>query len=246
MLEEKLFEIEACKLHYAKEFNKLDSLTKKQIMDNFITDFTYNTTSIEGNTIELHEVQNFFEEGITPKGKTLREIYDLQNTKRVFENLNLTKTLDNDFIVKIHDELIKNIDTRTGYRTKDVRIKGSHFESSPWQYISADLNELFKWYNQEKNKLHPVVLAVIFHHKFEKIHPFFDGNGRTGRMVLNFILMKHSYPPAIIRKKYRSLYLDALAEADEKNLFTKETKHYKKLIQFCTEEYTENYWNNFL
>lgn len=246
LLGEKLLEIQACKLHYTKEFNKLDALTKKQIMDNFIIDFTYNTTSIEGNTIELQDVQTFFEEGLTPKGKTLREIYDLQNTKDVFENLNLNKEINDEIIIKIHDELTKNIDARTGYRTKDVHIKGAHFESSPWQYISADMNELFKWYNKEKNKFHPFILAVIFHHKFEKIHPFFDGNGRTGRMVLNFILMKKSYPPLIIRKKYRTLYLNTLAKADKQNLFTKETKQYKKLIRFCAEEYSENYWNNFL
>jgi len=246
LLGEKLFEVEACKMHYNKEFAKLDKLTQKQVMDNFITDFTYNTTSIEGNTIELREVQNLFEEGITPKGKTLREIYDLQNTKRVFENLNFRDNVDDELFLKIHEGLMENIDERTRYRTKDVHVKNSHFESTPWQYISADLKELFKWYNAEQDNLHPLVLATIFHHKFEKIHPFFDGNGRTGRILMNFILVKKNYPPAIIRKKYRVEYLDALSDADSYNLFEKKTNHYKKLVMFCADEFTQNYWNNFL
>jgi Fic family protein len=246
LLLEKIFDVEACKLHYVKVFKKLDGLTKQQMMNNFITDFVYNTTSIEGNTIELNEVHNLFEEGITPKGKTLREVFDLQNTKRVFENLNLKDEINNKLILKIHEGLMENVDKRIGYRTKDVHVKNAHFESSPWQYILADMKELFKWYNLEKTKLHPLVLATIFHHRFEKIHPFFDGNGRTGRILMNFILMKKDYPPIIIRKKYRSQYLDALSEADKKNLFSKEISHYKKIAQFCADEFFENYWNNFL
>lgn len=246
LLLEKFSEVEACKLHYEKVFQKLDGLTKKQMMDNFIIDFVYNTTSIEGNTIELQQVHNLFEEGITPKGKTLREVFDLQNTKKVFESLNLKDKLNDKLVIKIHEGLMENVDARIGYRTKDVRVKNSHFESTPWQYILADMKELFKWYNLEKNKFHPLVLATIFHHRFEKIHPFFDGNGRTGRILANFILMKNKYPPIIIRKKYRTQYLDSLSEADKKNLFSKEYKHYKTIVQFCATEFTENYWNNFL
>ncbi|HZX20533.1 MAG TPA: Fic family protein [archaeon] len=242
---EKLLEVEACKIHYIKEFARLDKLTKKQMINNFIIDFTYNTTSIEGNTIELREVHNLFEEGITPKGKTLREIYDLQNTKNVFEKLNLKDRVNDALVLKVHEGLMEKVDQRTGYRIKDVHIKDSHFESTPWQYISADMKELFKWYNREHDKLHPLALAAIFHHKFEKIHPFFDGNGRTGRILMNVILMKKDYPPIIIRKKYRAEYLDTLSDADEQNLFAKETNHYKKLIRFCSTEFTENYWNNF-
>lgn len=245
LLENNIYQIEACKLHYEKDFKKQDELTKKQILDNFIIDFTYNTTSIEGNTIELKEVQNLFEEGLTPKNKTLREIYDLQNTKSVFENLNLKKNISEKLIIEIHTNLVKDIDKRTGFRTKNVLVKGGGFSSTPWQFIQSDINELIKWYKKNK-KLHPLILASLFHHKFEKIHPFFDGNGRTGRMLMNFILLKNDYPPIIIRKKFRSEYLDSLKKADEKETFSKETKQYKKLIDFMTNEYTGNYWNIFL
>lgn len=246
LLGDKIYEIEACKIHYDKDFKKQDKLTQKQLMDNFIVDFTYNTTSIEGNTIELKEVGNFLREGITPKNKTLREIYDLQNTRKVFDSLDLTAELDNKLIISIHSGLMENVDERTGYRTKDVHVKNAHFSSTPWRYVQADITELLKWYKEHFTILHPFVLATIFHHRFEKIHPFFDGNGRTGRMLMNFILLKSKYPPIILRKKYRTEYLDALSKADEKNLFSKELDQYKDLVQFNTNEFVLNYWNNFL
>ena len=245
LLEKEIHGIEACKIHYDKDFKKQDKLTQKQILENFVIDFTYNTTSIEGNTIGLKEVQNLFEEGLTPKNKTLREIYDLQNTKSVFENLDLKKDISDKLIVKIHDNLLVNIDQRKGYRVKDVLVKGGGFSSTPWQFISGDVAELIKWYKENK-KLHPLVLATIFPHKFEKIHPFFDGNGRTGRMLMNFILLKNNYPPMIIRKKYRTDYLDSLSAADNENVFSKETKQYKKLVGFVVSEFVNNYWNIFL
>ena len=244
-LEKKIYEVEACRLHHNKEFNKLDELTKKEIMDNFVIDFTHNTTSIEGNTIELNEVHNLFEEGITPKNKTLREIYDLQNTKKVFEKLNTKKKLTKGYITEIHDKLLENVDKRSGFRTRDAHVRNATFTSTPWRYIQTDVAALLKWYKTNE-KMHPLALATIFHHKFEKIHPFSDGNGRTGRIIMNYLLMKNNYPPIIIRNKFRTQYLDALGEADKENLFSKEIKHYKKLIEFVISEYTISYWNIFL
>ena len=155
------------------------------------------------------------------------------------------KNISDKLIVNMHDDLLINIDQRKGYRTKDVLVRGGGFSSTPWQFISSDVKELIKWYEENK-KLHPLVLASLFHHKFEKIHPFFDGNGRTGRMLMNFILLKNNYPPIIIRKKYRTDYLDSLGVADKKNLFSKETKQYRKLVEFVVNELVENYWNTFL
>ena len=194
----------------------------------------------------IRTLQNLLLENLTPKNKTLREIYDLQNTRKVFDSLDLTAELDNKLIISIHSGLMENVDERTGYRTKDVHVKNAHFSSTPWQYVQADITELLKWYKEHFTILHPFVLATIFHHRFEKIHPFFDGNGRTGRMLMNFILLKSKYPPIILRKKYRTEYLDALSKADEKNLFSKELDQYKDLVQFNTNEFVLNYWNNFL
>ena len=138
------------------------------------------------------------------------------------------------------------IDSRGGYRKVDVRVIKANFKSTHAVYVKTDMGLLLKWYNNNKAKLHPLVLATIFHHKFEKIHPFLDGNGRTGRMLLNYILIKNKYPPLIIRRKFRTNYLDSLEKADKSNLTENKEENYKELIQFISSEMTSSYWSIFL
>ncbi len=245
-LGDNLEDIEASKLHYNKVFQKLDQKSKEEILEDFSIEFAYNTASLEGNTITLEEAKNFFETGRTPKDRTLREIYDLQNTKNtLFWLLSSKKKIDNNLIIDVHKRLMQNIDERIGYRAKDIRVFKSHFDASLGLYVKTDMDLLLKWYVKNKEKLHPFVLATIFHHKFEKIHPFFDGNGRTGRMLMNYILTRAKYPPIVIYKKNRNDYLDALGSADKINL-TKTDKDYRNLISYIAGEASASYWNLFL
>ena len=243
----KLEEIEACKLHYNSVFKKSDETTKREILKNFVIEFAFNTTSIEGNTINLEQARNLLEEGLTPKNKTLREIYDLQNTEKVFfELINLKEEISHELIIKIHDNLMENIDARKGYRRTDMRVLRSNFDATPAPYIKTDMDLLLKLYNENKTKLHPLTLAVIFHHKFEKIHPFMDGNGRTGRMLLNYILLKNNYPPLIVHKNTRTDYLEVLRKADKSGLNKTEQEDYFTLVQFVSDELINGYWGIFL
>lgn len=125
-------------------------------------------------------------------------------------------------------------------------IVRGNFKATPAPYVKTDMDLLLKWYNQNKNKIHPLTLAVIFHHKFEKIHPFMDGNGRTGRMLLNYILIKNNYPPLIIRNKNRDSYLENMRKADKSDLFKSKIGAYFGLAKFGAREFIENYWNIFL
>ena len=242
-----LEKIEACKLHWQKDFLRREKLSQEEYMKNFIIEFAFNTTSIEGNTITLKQAHRLLSEKRTPKGKTLREIYDLQNTEKVFfEILDSKEEITHDFIVDIHKKLLKDIDARTGYRNGNVKVFRSRFKTTPYQYIKADMDILLGWYKKNRKTLHPLVLGTIFHQKFEKIHPFFDGNGRTGRLLFNNILLKMRYPPIIYRKKNRTEYLNKLSEADHSPLVNSDLKYYKSLIEFSSSEFYENYWNLFL
>src|SRR3989339_731956 len=233
--------------NYYLEKIKYSKLKKDEFLKNFLIEFAFNTTSIEGNTINLAEAKNLLQEGLTPKDKTLREIYDLQNTEKVFfEIISSKEELNHEFIIKIHDKLIENIDPRKGYRTVDVRVIRSNFEATPAPYVKADMILLIKWYNENKNKLHPLVLATIFHHKFEKIHPFMDGNGRTGRMLLNYILITKNYPPLIIHKSARKDFLEVMRKADKSELKSFDVKDYFELVQFSAYELIDSYWGIFL
>lgn len=243
-----LEKVEACRLHWNSIFQKLDKKTKDENLKSFIIEFAFNTTSIEGNTITLKEAQKILTENLTPKNRTLREIYDVQNTERVFFELlqDLNKKVDHELICYIHDNLLKNVDERKGYRTDDVRIFQMKFKSTPAPYVLTDMKRLIEWYNKNENKLHPLALATIFHHKFEKIHPFMDGNGRTGRILANYILMSKGYPPAIFRKRKRPEYIMELNKADKSGLTDISTRFYKNLIKFVANEMVDCYWNIFL
>ena len=239
--------VEAIKEHFNKKFLKLDEKTVSEAYKNFLIDFAFNTTSLEGNTITLMEADRLLRENLTPKDKNLREVFDLQNTEKVFfEIINSIASLDNEFIVSVHDKLMENIDTRKGYRQHDIRVFKSAFEATPFVYVKADMGILLKWYRKYEDELHPLALAAIFHQKFEKIHPFSDGNGRTGRMLMIYILMKKKYPPLIIKKSRRADYLNALAKGNNVDLNNIEPKFYKELVNYIAEELDDGYWNNFM
>jgi len=244
---EQLNEIEAVKLHY-KKFLKLNVLTKEEVFENFIINFAVNSTSIEGNTITLKEAHKLFKEEIVPKNRTLREVHDLTNTKKAIKFLQEEKpVIDIDLIIKIHDQLLESIDNRKGLRNHDIRIFGQPFKPSPAHYVRADLNLLLKWY--KKNKIHPLALAVFFHHKFEIIHPFSDGNGRTGRVLMNHILYLLGYPPFVVSTRLRREYLQAMNKADgalKKGLTEVDEKHYRNLIDFMHKQFITSYWDLFL
>lgn len=246
---EQILEIEAVKIHYQKNFLRLDHLTKQDVLEGFLINFAVNSTSIEGNTITLKEAYNLFKENITPK-KPLRDVYDLMNTKNVIEFLQEKKSeINSDLIINIHDMLLENIDNRKGFRNHDIRIFGQPFKPSLAIYVKADIGLLLNWYNENNNKIHPLALAAFFHHKFEKIHPFSDGNGRTGRVLLNYILSFSGYPPLIINRRFRKEYLKVMNEADnalKNNLMSMDLKHYRGLIDFIHSQFVMSYWDNFL
>lgn len=246
-LKDKLNEVEACKIHYNTIFIHNPYQTKQEIIKNFIVEFAFNTAAIEGNTIKLEEARNLLEEERTPKNKSVREIYDIQNSEKVFFKLLEEKhEINHDFIIRIHRELMENIDVRTGYRTTDVRVIKANFKATPAPYVKTDMQILIDWYEKHRKELHPIVLAVIFHHKFEKIHPFMDGNGRTGRVLMNYILIKNEYPPIIIYNKDRQAYLKALKKADTGELTKSVHEDYDDLVQFAADEAAKSYWNLFL
>jgi fido (protein-threonine AMPylation protein) len=245
-----ILSINSVLLHYNSKFLKLNNLTKREILENFAINFAVNSNSIEGNTITLKEAYNLIREDITPKNRTLREVNELTNTKNVMEFLgNKHQDITSELTETIHDMLLKNIDNRKGFRTHDIKILGQPFKPSPARYIKSDIKMLLEWYNHNKNNIHPLALVTLFHHKFESIHPFSDGNGRTGRILINYILSIHKYPPFIISRKLRKEYLKLMNQSDRiisKNLLNDDLKGYKPLIDFIHSQFEMSYWDIFL
>lgn len=229
-----------------KDFNKKLKLDNKLIDDmfkDFKTFYIYNTNAIEGNTLTLQETSLLLNENKTPEGRDLREIYDHINEKETFDYILKNKpTVNNDLIIKLHSMLLDKIDKRVGsFRLHNVRVFGASFETSPAKYVRIDMSLLLKWYNKNKKRLHPLILAAIFHEKFERIHPFYDGNGRTGRMLINLILIQSNLPPLIIKNKDRKEYYEVLSFAHKADLTKTDINLYKPIVNFCHNQILSTY-----
>jgi Fic family protein len=155
-------------------------------------------------SLTLLETKVVLEEGITG-GKLLREHFEVINHKEaiefVEEFLEKDEVLTQIILKQIHYLILKNIDNKNAgiYRKVNVGISGSEHQPPHFLAVEDKMQELFRWYEENEDLLHPVELAAMFHFKFVYIHPFAYGNGRTGRLLMNLILMKHGYPPAIVK-----------------------------------------------
>ena len=237
---EKLKEI---KNDFAKKLKKLDQKLIADMFRDFKTHYIYNTNAIEGNTLTLEETNFLLNENRSPEGKDLREIYDHINEKEVFDNLLKNKPeINKEQIIDIHSKLMKNIDKRVGdFRKHNVRVFGANFETSSAKYVETDMNILLRWYKKEKRRLHPLILAAVFHEKFERIHPFYDGNGRTGRMLLNLMLLKRELPPLVIKNKTRKEYYRVLSTGHKADLNKIESEYYQEIVTFCYKQLLNTY-----
>ncbi len=193
----------------------------QNIRNSLALEWTYHSNAMEGNTLTLRETRIVVEDGLTVGGKTLREHFEALNhqdaiafVESLAAGVRLLTTSD---ILAIHALVMQKIDPDFAgrFRNAGVRIAGAGFIPPNALKVASFIEELILWANDETNPLPIVVKAAVFHHRFVWIHPFFDGNGRTARLLSNLLLMKHGFPPAIILKNDRKKYYDALDKANQ-------------------------------
>jgi Fic family protein len=196
----------------------------KTLAQKFREEWTYHTNAIEGNTFTYQETSFFLREGLTVKGKSLREHLEIVNHAEAIDYLQdglaereLSERLIKDFHAILFQG-VRNIDFQPGeYKMKDnhvLTVSGQIHHYTSFLQVTQEMENLILWYLEEKERTHPIELAALFHHKLVGIHPFIDGNGRVGRLAMNVILMKHGFPPAIIRNENRQDYYTSLEKAD--------------------------------
>ncbi|MBK8405337.1 MAG: Fic family protein [Saprospiraceae bacterium] len=184
-------------------------------------EWTYNSNSIEGNTLNLRETRMVIEEGMTVAGKSLREHFEVVNHQEAIEYLE--ELVSGDYLLKerdildIHELVMSKIEKEFAgrYRNSGVRIPGANFTPPNAQKVPDLMSDLISWVSRDDQSMHPLVRVSIFHHRFVWIHPFFDGNGRTVRLIMNLLLMKWEFPPVIILKVDRNKYYQALNRANQ-------------------------------
>lgn len=190
----------------------------KNLREELILRWTYNSNAIEGNTLTLQETKVALE-GITIGGKTMREHFEAINHKEAIlyvESLVQENTPLCEWEIKsIHALVLKNIDNHNAgkYRAINVLISGAQHRPCDHLQVSEKMTAFIDWYRTDAQNLHPIERAARVHVDFVGIHPFIDGNGRTSRLLMNLELMKSGFPPVVIRVENRLDYYKALDTA---------------------------------
>ncbi len=216
---ERLFD----KMDVLKKSRPLPAIALQKIKEQLSIEWTYNSNSIEGNTLTLQETKMVLQDGITVKGKSLREHFEAKNHEKaihyLFSIVNDDYKLRSLDILTLHSLVLNMIEEDFAGRIRNggVRISGANFIPPNANKVSDLLDELIDFIITNPFQLNAIELATVFHHKFVWIHPFFDGNGRTVRLAMNLILMQNGFPPAIILKNDRKKYYEALNQANNGN-----------------------------
>jgi Fic family protein len=210
---EQMEKLEGIRVDYAYTLKKFGREQLKDVFDRFTANFTYESNAIEGSSLTLKDVSMVLFEDRTIEGKDLREIYEARNSREVVDCLLQRRfRMREEDILRIHAMIMKDIDSRTGYKRIPNFIVGSSVKLTPPEEVEHEMEELMDWYHQSAETLHPLKVSALFHGRFEKIHPFEDGNGRVGRILSNLILIQNRYPPLIIRKTQRGSYIKSLED----------------------------------
>lgn len=210
---------------YTEQFAKIDTLKAEldrrrpltqgeleRLREEFLVEYTYHSNAIEGNTLTLQETALVLE-GITIDKKPLKDHLEAVGHRDAF--LYVQELVQNH--VPFSERIIKQVhtlvlmdrpDDRGIYRRIPVRIMGAYHTPPDPILVPEQMEQLVVEFRSNK-KLHPVERASLFHLKFEGIHPFVDGNGRTGRLILNLMLMQAGYPPVNVKYSDRKRYYEA-------------------------------------
>tara|TARA_Y100000034_G_scaffold124422_1_gene172564 strand:+ start:602 stop:1438 length:837 start_codon:yes stop_codon:yes gene_type:complete len=205
--------LENIKNNFQKEWKKLPETVKKKEKEEIAISFTYNTNAIEGSTITLEEVREIIHDKISPN-KPLRDVKETEAHSKVFlEMLEHKNKISNKLLLEWHKEIFKDTkqDIAGKYRNYLVRV-GDHV-APDWQDVKKLMKEIIEFINNKK--INPVELSAKAHYRFEKIHPFGDGNGRIGRLLMNHILWHSNYPMLIIEYKKRKSYYKAISKDED-------------------------------
>jgi Fic family protein len=230
----------------AGTYRPLNDEQAKRLMQKIRLDWNYHSNHLEGNQLTFGETKALLFYGITAGSKPLKDHLEIEGHNEAVEWImdvvkGKERPLNETFIKELHKLILKRpyfakAKTPDGeivkreikigqYKETPNHVKtitGEMFYFDSPEETPAKMTDLIDWYRTEteKKELHPLTIAVGFHYKFIRIHPFDDGNGRMARLLMNFILMMHDYPPAIVLTQDKAAYLEALRQSDQTEDFT--------------------------
>lgn len=217
----------------------IDREQEARIMQKFRLDWNYHSNHLEGNSLTYGETKALILFGITAQGKPLKDHIEMtghdEAVKWIEDVVKEERPLTENFIRELNLLVLKEpshgkAQTPSGQPTTKLKVPGQYktqpnhvqtvtgemfYFASP-EETPAKMHDLVEWFRGKKNEAdtNPVLLAAEFHYKIIRIHPFDDGNGRTARILMNFILMQYGYPPVVIKTNDKQNYIAALRQAD--------------------------------
>ena len=209
-------ELEKIRNDFQAEWKKIPESVKNKHLEEISIAFTYNTNAIEGSTITLEETREIIHDKIAPN-KPLLDIKETESHSKVFlEMLSKKQKISNQIILEWHKNIFSESKPDISGKYRDYLVKIGDYLAPDWQDVRILMKKLIEFINKNKTaELNSVMLCARVHYKFEKIHPFGDGNGRIGRLIMNKILWDNGYPMIIIEKKKRKSYYKALRKEED-------------------------------
>lgn len=204
----------------------------------------YHSNAIEGNTLNLQQTRHIVETRMAINGKSIQEHQEVLGLDAAMRYLNETLLykpigkINMQDILEIHRRVLGFCDPIEAGKFRDHQVYVGSFIPPNAKHVYRLMNEFIEWLNslQVLTEVHPVQLSALAHYKLAYIHPFYDGNGRTARLLMNLILMRAGYPPIIIRKQDRLEYYEHLETANKGDI-----RPFIRFIAKCTERTLKEY-----
>lgn len=214
-------------LDFWKKQNIKNAVDLASVLNSYSVNFAYNSGKIENDEITYHDTREVFDkDGVTSYTGSTKTLFEIQNSKAAYERMlsafDDKQIVDEEFLKEIqmiltngtYDERRYQIGERPGEYKHHDYVTGKNEVGAPVDDVQEEICELLDELEDIDDK-NALVAAAYFHAKFENIHPFSDGNGRVGRLLMNYILLIHNHPPITIYEEDRKDYYNALEKFDE-------------------------------
>lgn len=207
---------ENIKINFQTEWKTLPKSAKEKALEQIAVSFTFNTNAIEGSKITLEETREIIEDKISPN-KPLRDIRETEQHAKVFLNmLNKKEKINKELLLNWHMQIFGESKSDIAGRFRDHLVRVGEHLAPDWQDVEDLMKDFFDYVHNKPKDISFVEFVAHVHYRFEKIHPFSDGNGRIGRLIINCLLWHEGYPMIIISYKKRKSYYKAFLK-DEAN-----------------------------
>lgn len=214
-------------LDFWKKQNIKNANELASVLSSYSVNFAYNSGKIENDEITYHDTREVFDkDGVTSYTGSTKTLFEIQNSKAAYERMlsafDDKQIVDEEFLKEIqmiltngtYDERRYQIGERPGEYKHHDYVTGKNEVGASVEDVQEEVCELLEELTDIDDK-NALVAAAYFHAKFENIHPFSDGNGRVGRLLMNYILLIHNHPPITIHEEDRKNYYKALEKFDE-------------------------------